>query len=194
MDRHCGILDASMERMRKAFDDQNPCVYLAQHGTVREMKLADKGCLENHKLFHKYVLAAAKGHNLERFLKETGIPVDIREGDSGQTALMSAASCGHSEARQRLLDAGAKVDARILGGNKRSSATELMFACENGQHSCAETLLNAEADVNLGDIADYTALVYACQGGHVECVRLLIKAGAKINFMTKEVNRSDNYP
>jgi len=99
--------------------------------------------------------------------------VDARD-NLGQTALMRAASEGHTDTVLTLLEAGANVNAKTDHG-----MTALLNAVGEGQTETVRVLLDAGADVNAKTQIGVAALTVATQAGHTEIVELLKKAGAK---------------
>lgn len=145
--------------------------------------------------------AAEKGHTeMVRVLLDYGAEVDARQGrgilrtifrlvkkglpflggsrqphsKSNSTALMMAASKGHTQTVQVLLDAGAKGDAKNTWGQ-----TPLMMAASGGRTQTIELLLEAQVRVDEKDKQDHTALMAANQNGHIYIAQLLMQAGAR---------------
>ena len=101
---------------------------------------------------------------------------DLKEKES---ALFEAASNGHQNCMEILLNAGADVSAVEYEYN-----TALAVASSKGRTECIKLLLNAGADVNgSGRHGDYRALMAASASGQAECVKLLITAGADVNHV-----------
>lgn len=96
-----------------------------------------------------------------------------RRDTRGRTALMVAAGRGDADAVQRLLRAGADVNARNPNGG-----TALMYAAVNGDPETLQRLLDHGAKVNLAGVNGWTALMVAAAKGHAPAARLLLKAGA----------------
>ncbi len=96
------------------------------------------------------------------------------------TELIAAVKTGDRAAVQRMLAAGADVDARDEAG-----ATPLMLAAHAGDLPMVQLLLGSGADVNASDERGWTALVKAVYNtelkrGSAEVVQALIDAGADI--------------
>ena len=83
-----------------------------------------------------------------------------------------AASNGHLEVVQLLLEAGAEKNAAAGDGS-----TALHFAAQDDHAEVVQLLLGAGADENAVDAGGGTALHYAAQYGYVEVARLLLETG-----------------
>jgi ankyrin repeat protein len=94
------------------------------------------------------------------------------------------AARGHTEALRLLLDAGVDVNGRVDGAGRTPllSAADV-FASERAARmlSTMALLLARGADVNLTDLAGYTALAGAARLGDRERIALLLKWGADPN-------------
>ncbi|KAI0902694.1 hypothetical protein F4823DRAFT_639048, partial [Ustulina deusta] len=93
--------------------------------------------------------------------------------------LETATENGHLEVVERLLAAGADVNAFPTGAFGR---TALQAAAENGHLEVVERLLSAGADVNAFPANKFgvTALQAAAENGHLEVIERLLSAGADI--------------
>lgn len=98
-----------------------------------------------------------------------------------QTALQKASYAGHVEVAQRLLEAGASVNA--AGRYGRSS---LHRACVRGHVDCAKLLLKYGADVRAVNKGGWGSLHYAAYACQADCVALLLEAGADPNFADRQ--------
>jgi len=96
--------------------------------------------------------------------------------DPDQTPLMQAAAQGDVGAVQRLLSAGADVNALDQTGQ-----TALIIACRSltASPDVVRALLAGNANVNLRSRTGYTALTWAAARNSAEVVRLLRKAGGR---------------
>ncbi|KXZ45568.1 hypothetical protein GPECTOR_53g154 [Gonium pectorale] len=96
-------------------------------------------------------------------------PRSLRAAQNGWTPLHFAASYGHVEALQALLDARATVDV----ANKNGS-TPLNIAAQNGHVEALQALLRADADKEAADKDGWTPLHVV-----VEAVRAMLRKGYK---------------
>ncbi|KAL7832649.1 hypothetical protein SRHO_G00296670 [Serrasalmus rhombeus] len=95
--------------------------------------------------------------------------INAQAGQSGQTALMLAASHGRTAMVQVLLECKADVNIQDNDGS-----TVLMCACEHGHSEIAKLLLDTpECDTSLKDKAGHTALSVAIKASNSEVVELL---------------------
>jgi ankyrin repeat protein len=100
---------------------------------------------------------------------------EMRDVD-GRTILMRTVETGDIEGAQRLIDAGADVNAR-----SNSGVTALMTAAGMGHLDVTRLLLEKGADVNAKTPGNYTALMNAALTGQGEIVKVLLDAGADPN-------------
>lgn len=126
-----------------------------------------------------------------------------KESWYGQTALMLAAAGNHTEAMQHLIDAGAEVDAesaridapeiepdRRQGGFvyariPEGRMTALHFAAREGHVEATQTLIDAGANLNVGDNYGTTPVVMAVLNGHLGVAATLLEAGADPNVQDR---------
>ncbi|KAL5585649.1 hypothetical protein FOVSG1_013341 [Fusarium oxysporum f. sp. vasinfectum] len=94
-------------------------------------------------------------------------------------ALQAASDGGHIQVVDRLLDAGADVNAAAAA--KYGGRTALQAASAGGHIQVVDQLLEAGADVNAAaaEFEGRTALKAASAGGHIQVVDRLLDAGAK---------------
>lgn len=143
-------------------------------------------------------------------LRANGASLDATD-ESGVTLLMmAAAQSGRGRMLQSLLEYGADVNARSLGGSTaliaaaksdralsagrlleagaevdtadRDGWTALMFVARDGRRPIVELFLSAGADPNAKSGAGWTALMWAAWHGHAAVVARLLDAGADPNL------------
>jgi ankyrin repeat protein len=102
-----------------------------------------------------------------------GAGADVNYTHDGYSCLQMAVSWGRDKCVKLLLNAGARVDARLESGQ-----TALILAARFDHDKCIELLLNAGADINAKDKEGFTALLVAALEGHDKCAELLLNAGA----------------
>lgn len=101
-------------------------------------------------------------------------PKLVRTTDaSGYTPLHYAATGGHTDVIEVLLDAGADVNARGSRGE-----TPLLLAASKGNVEVVELLIDNGADVNQPGSDKRTPLHKAAMVGDLEVVKALLKGGA----------------
>jgi bla regulator protein blaR1 len=91
-------------------------------------------------------------------------------------ALVETAESGDVDELKSLLDAGAQVDATVLG-----DGSALIIAAREGHLRAVSLLLDRGADPNLGVPGDGNPLIMAAREGHLEIVELLLNRGASID-------------
>jgi ankyrin repeat protein len=91
--------------------------------------------------------------------------------------LVDAVKRGDLAETQRLLDAGAQVDAR----DAKHGSPAVVWAAHEGHVELLEVLLNAGGSVESAKGEGDTALWYAAQQGHLGTARLLLDHGAEPN-------------
>ena len=96
---------------------------------------------------------------------------------TGETALLWAAARGDTATVQRLLQAGAALEAKAKYG-----WTPLLLAAANGHVSILRSLLDAGADIHAAEQQiGQPALIWAAQMGHTGAIQVLLDAGAPID-------------
>ncbi len=149
------------------------------------------------------LMTAARTGNLEalKILVEKKADVNVKESARGQTALMWAAAEGHPEAVRYLVAHGADLNAQsrvfdftalkpkagsVPMNFPRGGFTPLLFAARQGNLEVARILLDAGANVNLGDPDSTTPLVIAIINYHYDLAGLLLERGADPNIADKK--------
>ena len=117
-------------------------------------------------------------------------------GRFGVSALMEAVAGGYVPLVQRLVKAGANVDASntavytawinlgssgIVGFETVTGTTALMLATKSDRVDIAHVLIRAGADVNSRSSSGYSALMLAAESAHSDIGKVLIEAGADVN-------------
>ncbi len=123
-------------------------------------------------------LLAAK-HDLTRVVQhlvDEGIDPNLRQEDTGVTALMLAALFQKDNARtvEALLAAGAELTAQ-----DREGYSALSYAVLGGSAAAVRCLIEAGADVDARSASGTTVLDLAQWSGETEIARLLLEAGAR---------------
>jgi len=98
------------------------------------------------------------------------------EGSTVLTGLRVAVSERHSTRVQALLDMGADIDAKDVGGS-----TALIVAAHDGYEDTALQLLQNGADVNISGSWGWPALHWASWASEIAIVQLLIEYRANVN-------------
>jgi bla regulator protein blaR1 len=91
-------------------------------------------------------------------------------------ALLESADEGDLDGMRELLDAGANINAVILG-----DGSPLIVAAREGHVSAVTLLLERGADTNLGVAGDGNPLIMAAREGHAPIVELLLNHGARVD-------------
>ena len=99
------------------------------------------------------------------------------KNERGATPLHRAATFGHKEIAELLIDKGADVNA--MGG--LLGWTPLHWAASEGRKEVANLLINKGADVNAATDNGVTPLHTSAGSGHKEFSELLIAKGANVN-------------
>lgn len=143
-------------------------------------------CLQSGKIsgadMHSALLLASQGGHFEivNMLISANVNVDVRAFYESQTALQAAITCSHADIVDRLLDAGADVNAEALGEGGR---TALQAATERGNLELVIRLLKLGAHINAPPTFDNgrTALQAAAERGHNLVVTKLLREKAEVN-------------
>ena len=109
------------------------------------------------------------------------------------TALHFAASQGSHNIVQLLFEAGADVNSTIrfngIDNNFRLApmcdASALILTCGHGHYKCAQSLIQAAADVNIISKDGYNSLIASAIVGSAGITRLLLKENSDINRRTR---------
>ncbi len=98
---------------------------------------------------------------------------------------VEAALLGDLSFVRNLLNAGADVDTRALGG-----MTPLMGASAGGHADTLSTLLVRRADINAVDEEGKTALAWAVSHKRLEAIHLLLDRGADVNLSGEDIRHA----
>jgi ankyrin repeat protein len=96
---------------------------------------------------------------------------------AGETALMTAARTGTTDALKLLLARGAEVNAK----EPQQRQTALMWAAAENHASAVQLLVQHGADLEARSATGYTPLLYAVRTGSFDAVKALVAAGADVN-------------
>ena len=132
---------------------------------------------DNHRWFT--ALESADIETVRELL--AGTPIESRNKELQETALMIAARCGWTELVPVLLEAGAQLDAVDSNGD-----TALHYAAQFEQHACVQLLLDAGANPNLLDKWGQSPISMAVSQYQWKTARLLINhPGIDLNLCAK---------
>jgi ankyrin repeat protein len=144
------------------------------------------------------LMTAARGGYLDvvKALAEHGADVNAQEHYKSQTALMWAAADGHADVVKFLLDHGAdwKVQSSMRESKipklsaassvtpmSRGGLTALHFSAREGDVKSAGYMLDAGADINIGDGDGTSPLTVAILNKHYTFAKFLLDRGANPN-------------
>jgi ankyrin repeat protein len=130
------------------------------------------------------LILAAQGGDAKavRQLLDSGVPVDVRDVESGATALMAAAGVGKLDVVSLLLERGADPNARTLAG-----FSALMFASGFGHLPVATLLIEKGADVNAKNgLGNSSLQIAAGKSSDLNTVALLLDRGANIDAQARD--------
>jgi ankyrin repeat protein len=134
---------------------------------------------------------AAQNGELERvreLVADGVLDVDWQDRN-GRSALMYAASDGHTAVTEALVTAGAEVDLQMKDGSKKrwmDGMTALMVAAMSGHAAVANVLVEAEAEVDLQKNDGSSALMVAAMNGNAAVMEVLVKAGAQVDLRDED--------
>jgi len=123
------------------------------------------------------LLDAAQSNDIDSAMMsiDQGVGVNNTSPD-GATALHWAAHWGATDLAERLLSAGALVDA-----SNELGITPISIACRNGSEAMVDLLLKAKADAKGSEPSGETVLMSCARTGSLGAVEQLLAAGAEPN-------------
>ena len=139
----------------------------------------------NNSWVDSFLYAARTGNTeaVELELLDHDADINVQDRD-GMTALLYAASEGHTEIVELLLDRDADIEARNRYGD-----TALMYAIREGDIEIVKLLLDRDADIEVKDNDGRTALLLAVMlGENIETVKLLLDRDADIEAKDRNGN------
>jgi hypothetical protein len=109
------------------------------------------------------------------------VNVNVRDKETGTTALEHAVMNGNQEMVQLLLSRGADINSKNTSGH-----TVLMILSEDVTSDLVWELINAGAKLEQKDADGNTALINLAYRNNVDSVKTLLEAGAKVNAKNKQ--------
>ena len=130
---------------------------------------------------NRALLRAAMEGDIEAVKQHLDAGANVNAMRGGGTPLHLAASWGHKEVAELLIDNGADVNAKDIDG-----WTPLRKAAWHGRKEIVELLIANGADVNPQDVNGWTPLHQAARNGHKEIAELLIAKGADVTAKNED--------
>uniref|UniRef100_A0A182M6Z2 Orc1-like AAA ATPase domain-containing protein n=1 Tax=Anopheles culicifacies TaxID=139723 RepID=A0A182M6Z2_9DIPT len=127
--------------------------------------------------------AAGQGNTdiVEDLLDMGEVQVNRLDVITGETALTTACTNGHTETIATLLNRGASPEVR-----NRKEMAPLLIAVKEGHWAIVERLLQHPADCEQTEANNKTALMIAAEEGHVGVIELLLSRGASLTAQDKD--------
>lgn len=120
--------------------------------------------------------------DIVKMLFIAGALLDIKSSD-GDTPLGIAATLGHVETVEFLVDNGAHADEP----DADHSSTPLLDAASKGHTAVVKVLLKHSPCIDRKNAGDWTALALAAWGGHAVTVKVLLEAGADAAIVNEKM-------
>lgn len=125
--------------------------------------------------------AASTGPQKIANLLLSGDPdIDARDAFYGDTALIHAIRCGHSDVAQQLIEKGANA-----GLENSSKSTALIEAAHRGNYDIVKLLIDKGVPLDTQDQFGFSALLQAINQGHSSVAELLIDKGASTTLVNQ---------
>ena len=140
--------------------------------------LAMSSCSASLRSLDVQLIKAIESNNANEAARLIALGADVNATENYNelwTASIMAASLGHVDCLQLLLDQDADVNA-----GDENAKTALMETALWGHVGCLELLINHGADVNAPDKEGRTALIMATLGSEVSCLEMLLDHAADL--------------
>ncbi|XP_046334671.1 putative ankyrin repeat protein RF_0381 [Haliotis rufescens] len=126
---------------------------------------------------HKYVLAAIKKKDVDKFFQLIDLPgYDVNTSAKGDTPLILAAKSGLCVVTEKLISKGADLNMRDGDGR-----TALLHGCLSGNSEVVRQLLYAGSDTNNYTVNGDFALHESITSGDMDTVQTLLELGTDVN-------------
>lgn len=141
------------------------------------------------------ILSRSNNVAAAKLLLDHGADVNAQEQWKGQSAVMWAAAQAQAEMLALLLEAGGDPNIRSIPNDRErhisaerrfqwraaGGFTPLAYAAREGCVDCARLLVEAGADIDVGDIENVTPLNLAIMNHRFDTAKYLIEAGANLD-------------
>ncbi len=174
--QRCALVHAAMAGNLKVVKYLVACDWIRRQESSNDVSL-DEAAQQS------LTAAASKGHTnvVEDILDLPEVNVNAQDCISGETALTSACTNGHTETVSILLARGASHGVR-----NRKDLLPLLLAVKEGHWSIVERLIQNQADLEETDSNGKTALMISAEEGHVGIIDLLLGKGASLTQTDKD--------